>query len=134
MRYAIIDGNTVFTVADWDGGSGWSPPKGMLVVALNTGEPCAPGATYTPESTPRFVLPPVIYVWTAYQFLNRFTDTELMDIRSKSVSDPIMWKFLTFATAAQEILSNDPATVAGMDYLVFTGILSQTRRNQILGG
>lgn len=133
MRYAIIDGNTVFTVADWDGGSSWSPPKGMFVVALNAEEPCAPGAIYTPESMPRFVLPPVIHVWTAFQFLNRFTDSELMDIQSRSVSDPIMWKFLTFATAAQEVISNDPVTVAGMDYLVLTGVLSQTRRNQILG-
>lgn len=72
--------------------------------------------------------------WTALQFLNRFTDSELMDIRSKSVSDPIMWKFLTFATAAQEVISNDPVTVAGMDYLVLTGVLSQTRRNEILEG
>lgn len=131
-RYAIIDGSTVVTVAEWDGGSGWSPPKGLLCIALDAGEPCAPGATYSPGSTPRFVLPPVVNVWTAYQFLNRFTDAELMAIRARSQTDAITWKFLTFATAAQEVVSNDPVTVAGMDYLVSVGVLTAARRADIL--
>lgn len=133
-RYAIIDGSTVFTVADWDGGSSWSPPRGMTVVALNDGEPCAPGATYEPGSIPRFVLPPVVHVWTAYQFLNRFTDSELLAVRSRSQTDAATWKFVTFATAAQEINSDDPVTVAGMDYLVSIGILTPARRAEILSG
>lgn len=133
-RYAIIDGSTVFTVSDWDGGSSWSPPGGMLVVALDGGEPCAPGATYAPGSTPRFILPPVVQVWTAYQFLNRFTDSELLAVRSRSQTDATTWRFLTFATAAQEIHSDDPVTVAGMDYLVSIGILTPARRVEIMSG
>lgn len=132
-KYAIIDGSTVFTVADWDGSSSWSPPKGMILVALDDGERCAPGATYAPSATPRFILPPVVNVWTAYQFLGRFTDAELMAIRAKSQTDAATWKFLTFATAAQEVVSNDPMTVAGMDYLVSVGILTPLRKAEILG-
>jgi len=133
-RYAIIDGSTVFTVADWDGGSSWSPPRGMTVVALQDGEPCAPGATYAPGVTPRFILPPVVHVWTAYQFLGRFTDAELLAVRSRSQTDAATWRFLTFATAAQEVVSSDPMTVAGMDYLVSVGILTASRKAEILGG
>jgi hypothetical protein len=35
--------------------------------------------------------------------------------------------------AAQEIVSDDPRTVAGMNYLVSVGILTQARRDEILG-
>ena len=71
-------------------------------------------------------------VWTAYQFLGRFTDPELMAIRAESQTDPATWKFLTFATAAQEVVSDDPMTVAGMNYLVSIGIVTEARKNQIL--
>ena len=36
------------------------------------------------------------------------------------------------AQAAQEILSDDPTTIQGMDYLVSLGILTQQRRDEIL--
>lgn len=73
------------------------------------------------------------HVWTAYQFLSRFTDSELLAIRSRSQTDAVTWKFLTFATAAQEVISDDPMTVAGMDYLVSVGILTASRKAEILG-
>lgn len=72
-------------------------------------------------------------VWTAYQFLQRFTDAELVAIRARSQTDAATWKFLTLATAAQEVVSDDPVTVAGMDYLVSVGILTAARKAEILG-
>jgi hypothetical protein len=70
--------------------------------------------------------------WTAFEFLQRFTESELEIVRGRAVSDPIVWRFLTFAQAAQEIDSGDAMTLAGMDYLVAVSILTQDRRDAIL--
>ena len=72
-------------------------------------------------------------VRTAYEFLSRFTPSELDSVRVRSQTDPAMWRFLTFASAAQEVVSDDPVTVQGMDYLVSCGIVTAARRNEILG-
>jgi hypothetical protein len=40
---------------------------------------------------------------------------------------------MNLAQAAQEIITNDPVTIQGMDYLVAVGIISQQRRDEILG-
>jgi hypothetical protein len=70
--------------------------------------------------------------WTAFEFLQRFTESELEIVRGRAVSDPIVWRFLTFAQAAQEIDAGDSMTLAGMDYLVAVSILTQARRDAIL--
>jgi hypothetical protein len=40
--------------------------------------------------------------------------------------------FVDMAQAAQEVISDDPLTVQGMDYLVSIGVLTQQRRDEIL--
>ena len=70
--------------------------------------------------------------WTAFEFLQRFTESELEIVRGRAVSDPIVWRFLTFAQAAQEIDAGNAMTLAGMDYLVAVSILTQSRRDAIL--
>ena len=70
--------------------------------------------------------------WTAYQFLGRFTSDELDEVIAEAKTDPITMRFLTLAQAAQEIVSDDAATVAGMGYLVSAGLLTQARSDVIL--
>lgn len=70
--------------------------------------------------------------FTAYQFVNRFTEAELELIRSRAVSDSIVWRFLTLATSAHEIDTADPVTITGMDYLVQVAIITNKRRGEIL--
>ena len=70
--------------------------------------------------------------WTAYQFLNRFTYAERAAYRVVANTNDIVADFMGLAQAAQEILSDDPTTIQGMDYLVSLGILTQQRRNEIL--
>lgn len=78
-------------------------------------------------------LPPVqTRRWTAFEFLNRFTPVERAAIRLGSMSDPALADFLMMSQAAQEIVSDDPMTAAGMDYLVSLGILTPARRAEIL--
>lgn len=70
--------------------------------------------------------------WTSYEFLQRFTAQERAEVRSRSVSDPILADFLMLCTAAQEVVSDDPVTVQAMNYLVSIGVLTESRKNQIL--
>jgi len=70
--------------------------------------------------------------WTAYEFLNRFTPDERIAYRNAAKTDDLVADFLNLAQAAQEIISNDPMTIAGMDYLVSQGLLTQARRDEIL--
>jgi hypothetical protein len=72
--------------------------------------------------------------WTAYQFLNRFTYAERAAYRVAAKTDDIVADFMGLAQAAQEILSDDPMTIQGMDYLVSIGVLTQQRRDEILSG
>lgn len=68
--------------------------------------------------------------WTSYEFLNRFTAAERTSFISSS--DPVIQDFRWLASAAQEIFNTDPTTIAGMDYLVMVGLLTQERRNEIM--
>ena len=71
--------------------------------------------------------------WTAYQFLLRFTTQERAAYRNAAKTDDNVADFMGLAQAAQEILNDDPMAVAGMNYLVSVGLLTEQRKNEILG-
>jgi len=71
--------------------------------------------------------------YTSYEFLLRFTSQERAAFRDAATTDPLVADFQQLATAAQQIVSNDPNTIAGMNYLVMVGLLTQQRANEILG-
>jgi hypothetical protein len=71
-------------------------------------------------------------VWSSLEFLNRFTDSEMMAIENGRLSDPYVQAFYRSALAAQEIVSDDPRTIAGMDYIMSIGIIDETRKEEIL--
>jgi hypothetical protein len=127
--YVNLAENVVLVVREHDVPPTPAPHK----IELQADEFPDKGWTYAPGETPRFKPPVVPRVWTAYQFLLRFTEAELLGIRTAATTDPLTWRFLTLATAAQEIVSNDPQTVAGMDYLVSAGLLTEQRKGEILG-
>ncbi len=134
MRLAIIEtsSNQVSNVIVGD--SFFDVGQGAYLVALEDEERCEIGQTYSPNDSPRFSGTPqrLPMTWTAYQFLLRFTESELEIIRGRSFTDATVWRFLMLAEAAHEIKSDDPMTIAGMDYLVSASILTQARRDEIL--
>jgi hypothetical protein len=71
--------------------------------------------------------------WTSLEFLNRFTAIERAAIREEAKTDPVTADWLQMASAAQEILNTDAATIQGMDYLVGAGLLTQERADAIMG-
>jgi hypothetical protein len=95
------------------------------------------GWTFAPDADPQFippqVQPKVRSSWTAYQFLLRFTAEERAAFRAAATTDANVADFQQLAQAAQEVLSDDPMTLAGMDYLVSVALLSSERRAEILG-
>ena len=70
--------------------------------------------------------------WTAYEFLLRFTPQERSAYRQAAQTNDMVADFMSLAQAAQEIISDDPITIQGMDYLVAIGLLTQQRRDEIL--
>ena len=62
----------------------------------------------------------------------RLTAEERAAIRAAAQSDVLVADFLQLAQAAQEITTTNPTTVAGMGYLVFIGLLTAERKDEIL--
>lgn len=71
-------------------------------------------------------------VWTSYEFLQRFTSAERRLVWSRAKADDDVAEFLMFSQSANEVQSDDPATVAGMNLLVAKNILTPARRAEIL--
>jgi hypothetical protein len=70
--------------------------------------------------------------WTAYEFLLRLTPEERADIRERAKTDPNVADFLMLCQSAQEVISNDPVTVMGMNYMVAIGVFTEQRKKEIL--
>lgn len=70
---------------------------------------------------------------TVLEFLRRFTAQERVVARTLAKTDPVVEDFLALLSQAQDVQTSDPDTVAGMDYLVQTNVLTAERRDQILG-
>ena len=139
MRWAMVNTqtNNVLNIIIWDGSSGeFATQPDISLILLEEDESCGIGYSYDEHSIPRFTAPPYVpptISWTAYQFLNRFTYQERAAYRSAASTDDLVADFMGLAQAAQEIVNDDPMTVAGMNYLVTIGVLTEQRKNEILG-
>lgn len=71
-------------------------------------------------------------IYTAYEFMLRFTAEERAAFRAAALTDQNVADFQQLAQSAQEIITNDFITVSGMNYLVSQGLLAQARRDEIL--
>lgn len=71
-------------------------------------------------------------IWTPKQFLEKFTQQERIDIIIAAKTDPIIEDFRGLCSASTEIISNDPLLSDGMNYLIFKGLITETRKNEIL--
>lgn len=134
MRAALVIGSVVENVVEVEADSTWQQPANSQMIELAEDEQCEIGQQYDQNSSPRFFGPsaPSEVSWTSYQFLLRFTNQERASIRAASASDDAVADFQQLASAAHEIINTDPITIAGMDYLVSIGVLTQARRDEIL--
>ena len=112
-------------------------PEHHFEIGIEQEEIVGVGWNYDANADPRFFFVHSSIAasrWTAYQFLLRFTAEERAAFRAAAITDPNVADFQQLAQAAQEVLSDDPMTVAGMAYLVSVGLLTSARRDEILGG
>lgn len=70
--------------------------------------------------------------WTSFDFLRRFTAAERVAARTLAKTNPIIEDFMDLLGKAENVLSSDPDTQAGMGYLVMQGVLTVERMNEIL--
>jgi hypothetical protein len=131
MNYGIIENNILQTIVVANTPTIFPFP----VVEIFDNEDAQIGQVFNPEGNPRFTGTPYKppQSWTAYQFLLRFTTEERAAFRAAALTDPNVADFQQLAQAAQEVISNDPMTVAGMNYLVSVNLLTEQRKNEILG-
>jgi hypothetical protein len=71
--------------------------------------------------------------WSPLDFLARFSSSELDAIETARLSNSMVRDFYRSALAAQEIVSDDPRTIDGMNLLVALGLLTTARADEILG-
>jgi len=89
----------------------------------------------TPEEIAQFAPPPPAPAprWSSLQFIERFTDAEQLAIVTAAASIPALRLWYDKAMAADEIVADDPRTIAGVQALVDAGLITAERRDQILG-
>lgn len=137
MNCAVIDSNTnkVINIVVLGNDGGWQSPYGTYGVILEPNESCELGQEFDAEATPRFFGAPLTVpkTYTAYQFLMRFTPEERASFRAAAIIDPIVADFQQLAGAAQEISTDNPVALSGMAYLVSVGLITESRKQEILG-
>lgn len=84
----------------------------------------------TRVGVPTFVGGPVTI--SKLEFLDRFTDEELIAIRTAAKTDPAIDAWLYRFEQAQEIDVQDPRTVGGIQALEAAGLIAEGRSTEIL--
>ncbi len=147
MKYAILNatGTAVREIREYD----VLPPHRPGMVRPLVSTPVPPHNLRTHQATLGYAIAPtqvtetwtvtqrpsiLPVTWSSYEFLNRFTSVERKLIWARSKTDDDIADFLMLSQAAQEVTSNDPATIAGMDLLVSKNILTAARKDAILNG
>ena len=135
MATAFIDRRNKYVVAVRDTVPANVPDR-LFAVTLNSGETAKAGDKYEQNGNPRFVSPPPApkkpAVFTAFQFLLRFTEAEREAFRAAAETDTKVADFMQLCTAASQVEANHPMTIAGMNYLVAQGLLTQARADEVL--
>ncbi|MEX2524432.1 MAG: hypothetical protein WD750_05705 [Gammaproteobacteria bacterium] len=70
--------------------------------------------------------------WSSRAFLDRFTRQERIDIRTAAKSEPLIEDYLDMLRTARRVYADDPDTQEGLTLLVQAGLLTETRRQEIL--
>lgn len=79
-------------------------------------------------------LPPDRREWHPYDFWLRFNPAEQAALIEASRTDANIENFRMQLTMISRVISDNPVTLAGMAYLSSTGLISEDRKNEIMGG
>jgi hypothetical protein len=71
--------------------------------------------------------------FTSLEFLQRFTFAERTAFRALAATDNQAADYLNLVSAAAYVNNLDPDVIAGMQYLVSIGFLTESRSTEIMG-
>ena len=92
-------------------------------------KPSAPEEVAVPEE-----IPTERREWPPDLFWSRFTSEEQIKLVSAAKDDPAIETFRMHLMMTPVVTSDDEVTQKGMAYLVAWGLLTEKRKNEILGG
>ncbi len=72
--------------------------------------------------------------WSRYDFLKRIPTPKRIGIRVAAKNNPIVEDFVSLLDSANEVLSDDPDMIVGLDYLVSIGLLDAADKECIING
>lgn len=72
--------------------------------------------------------------WRPDLFWRRFTPEEQITLVAAAKENPIVETFRMHLMMTHVVQSDDEVTIKGMNYLVTASLLTETRKNEILGG
>ena len=87
-----------------------------------------------PAIEPEEVIPAGRISWRPDLFWRRFTPKEQVALIAAAKENPVVESFRMHLLMTPVVNSDDDVTQAGMTYLVQASLLSETRKNEILGG
>ena len=120
MRYAIIQNGVVVNVVE----AVEAPANGVATLVANPGAIYAAGQ-FTNAPEPKSAL-------TRFEFMARFTPTELAGIYAAAATDVEVLVWTKLLEAATTIELDHPQTLAGIAALVAAELLTQERADAIL--
>ena len=123
MRYALIKNGYIANLIMLDPGASWPVPEGCTLMPADEAEALY---TWEPEPAPVKVWPDAEY------FMAEFSLAEMGAIALSN--DPVIAALrLMLSTWHSTVRADDERVILGLDTLVATGIISETRRAEIAG-
>lgn len=87
-----------------------------------------------PDEAAEETIPAERISWRPDLFWRRFTPEEQILLISAAKEDPVVESFRMHLMMTPVVQSDDEVTINGMNYLVKTSLLTELRKNEILGG
>ena len=128
-RIAILDSNNVI-INIVDSTVSHVTASGFSCKATNTGQI---GQQYVNNT---WVTPEVVQIksWqSVLYFKKEFTLQEHATILNASRTDGMVGALLDRLNSSPQVLANDPDLIAGLNYLVYLNIITDEKKNSILG-
>ena len=132
-QYAVIEGNAIVNVVEWDGAAPYTPPNGATLTPISALPANAwvgwtlVGETWTPPAAPP---PPTLLTFLAFMAL--FTADEQAAIVNST--DTQVKLFVIMASGAGTIDLTNAEVIQGVDYLASTNVITSAEATRILSG